>query len=70
MTEEVKQTSVAFGKTELDIVNAVAQRTGINNFSAALRMIIRSWNKQNQDRGMDAWIPEDLTVDAVTTQES
>lgn len=59
--EQVKQTSVAFGKTEIDIINNFSQRTGVKNFSATLRMIVRSWDQQNKAQGAEFWKPEDLS---------
>lgn len=45
MAELVRKLNVSLTEHEIEIVKEHSAITGINNFSAALRMIIRDWNQ-------------------------
>ena len=63
-------TTVTLYVKDLEIINGLSDRTGVKNLSASIRMIVRSWHRQNLNRGVDAWIPEDLSVTTANSQES
>jgi hypothetical protein len=44
--EEAQKVSVSLYDDDREIVERVSQEKGLNNFSAALRMIIREWDKK------------------------
>lgn len=48
---KIRQVSVAFSPVEQKIVERVSKKHGLNNFSSALRMIVREWDEANRGNG-------------------
>lgn len=47
---KIEKVSVALSPVERKIVERLSKKHGLNNFSSALRMIVREWD-QNQGNG-------------------
>lgn len=50
MPNPLTQTSVSLSDVDREIVNQLSEQKGLNNFSSALRMIIREWDEMRSQR--------------------
>lgn len=64
---KIEKVSVALSPIERKIIERKSRKHGLNNFSSALRMIVREWDEANRGNGHTK--PASSTAVAQVTEE-